>query len=197
MEDRQFLITHKGEVTTCHSKELFIAEVQSIAAEKHDKEGIRTVQDAMGFIDSSEAEIKLEVKKVGLELTIKLKGLTESDIEMALAETQRLITKGDEWGLNSNETGSFDFELDGEVLELPEELDADELSEIVVPYLPVTKPIDINHYDGDQYYLLELVPSDDGGDVEVSVFEPHRYHSGEREPIQEVTIENILPYSPR
>ena len=54
--------------------------------------------------------------------TITIKAKSEGDAEMALEEVARLIGQGNTSGFNSNETGSFDFDSDGE-------FDEDEIEE--------------------------------------------------------------------
>ena len=46
-----------------------------------------------------------------LELTIQIEGETESDLEYALEEVTRLVREGYSHGFNSNDTGSFNFDI--------------------------------------------------------------------------------------
>ena len=46
-----------------------------------------------------------------LELTVQIRGETESDLEYALEEVLRLVREGYNHGFNSNDTGEFNFDI--------------------------------------------------------------------------------------
>lgn len=50
------------------------------------------------------------------EYTIIIRGTEDSDVEMVLEEVLRLIKEGYHSGLNSNDTGSFEFDSKEEEL---------------------------------------------------------------------------------
>lgn len=52
-----------------------------------------------------------------LNLTIKIKGHTGSDLEYALEEVKRLVSEGFHWGFDSNSTGKFNFQIKGSAVE--------------------------------------------------------------------------------
>ena len=49
-----------------------------------------------------------------LNLTINIEGRTESDILLALEEAKRVIDKGTRFGQDKNESGNYNFSIEGE-----------------------------------------------------------------------------------
>lgn len=47
-------------------------------------------------------------------LKINVEGKTDSDIELALEEALKIIKKGNTSGMDSNDSGSFDFKITGD-----------------------------------------------------------------------------------
>lgn len=49
-----------------------------------------------------------------LTLTVKIRGYRQGDLEIALEEVTRLVAAGNLGGMNSNATGEFAFDIEGE-----------------------------------------------------------------------------------
>lgn len=57
-----------------------------------------------------------------LKLKIDIQGKSYSDLEFALDEARRLILAGNTWGKDSNDTGKYAFQVEGN----PESVDEEE-----------------------------------------------------------------------
>jgi hypothetical protein len=50
---------------------------------------------------------------MAMKLTSTIEGQTTSDLEVALEEVHRLIAEGNTSGFNRNDTGRFEFSIEG------------------------------------------------------------------------------------
>jgi hypothetical protein len=176
MENKQYTLqVQDGNPEIYHSEESFIAAVKSFSPDGN----VRNVSEAIEFV-KQQSNLTVDIKQVGLEVKLTLKGFTLGDIELALNEAKRLLMAGNELGSDQNESGSYDFDVEGEELEVLDELSQDDLIEIVEPSLPVTEETIINHFpegyaNGDQYYLIKVQP--EGDELYFEIFDAHEFYA--------------------
>ena len=85
-----------------------------------------------------------------LSITINAEGKTDSDIEIAVEEALRNIKAGNRSGMNSNDSGRFDFEISGEE-ELS--LSEDEMQDLLNGWLEDNK-----HGEDEPIRIKEVTP---------------------------------------